>query len=352
MNHFKKLFVTILCTFSGYAVADTNSIKIEYASPINGYLVQAVWQPDQEKNHSWYLVGPATITFHNIKSNTKFQLKTDNFSILRSKLPFKYKNDESLEPLDLNRYKHIILDYQIDIPKGIDHNSQFNIEHIDDVDILKSKLPFRYGIDNNVAVLDLSVPGYKHIVQDNQIAGIPTKIGGNSFGIGTEPFFFEDINFDGIKELFLLEAHKGQRGFSAFKAYKLKADGSLAEVDQITEREPFSSLDGSTHIDYTNKEIGINNSMGWCSSSYHTYQLDKTTNRYNLSRIYTQETDDKYCYQYTYQIKKELISKTRERLSEDKLNLKDNIWDKLSGYWFSFVQNRPMKHEPELIASI
>lgn len=82
------------------------------------------------------------------------------------------------------------------------------------------------------------------------------------------PFFFQDVNFDGKKELLINKWQTRPKGHSSFDVYVLQPDlKKLAEP-------PFDKYDHMTEIDTVNKTIKLyeRSRISGCAVS-HTYQL-------------------------------------------------------------------------------
>jgi len=86
------------------------------------------------------------------------------------------------------------------------------------------------------------------------------------------PFFFEDVNFDGTKELIITEARNGQRGRNAYKVYSIDEFGPEIDLYDITNTLPYVKFDSSTEFNAKDKTITLYYSGGACSSSSETYQ--------------------------------------------------------------------------------
>ena len=256
LSLFLALTLLSSCTNRQTKNTEAKVVTIEYSNEINGYSVKVIWKPKAVRYR--HTKGPAIIEFHNKKDGTSFTLTNNNFGILNSKLPFSYSKD-SMEIISLN---------QNDIKLVYDENN------------LKSE---------------------------------------ENFGTTNEPFFFQDLDFDAIKELVIVEIENGQRGVASFKAYKLEYGDIQSELYGITNNEPFKSLDEMSKIDFVNKRIIIYGSGGACASGYEIYKLipsknDYEKNKFVLEAIIEEQSDDNLskCYELKYKIinqSKQLISK-------------------------------------------
>ena len=82
------------------------------------------------------------------------------------------------------------------------------------------------------------------------------------------PFFFQDVNFDGKKELLINKWQTRPKGHSSFDVYDLQSDPK-----KLTE-PPFDKYDHMTRVDSINKTITLyeGSRISGCAVS-HTYQL-------------------------------------------------------------------------------
>ena len=89
----------------------------------------------------------------------------------------------------------------------------------------------------------------------------------------SQPFFFEDIDFDGYKELVVAEPGNAQRHGTAYKVYNIAKDGGIfIDLYDITNAEPYISFDSFTTFDKENETITIKSSGGACTVAYDTYK--------------------------------------------------------------------------------
>ena len=86
------------------------------------------------------------------------------------------------------------------------------------------------------------------------------------------PFFFEDVNFDGKKELIITEKRNGQRGFDSYKVYSIGEFRPEIDLYDITNSLPYVKFDSSTEFNSKDKTITLYSSGGACGSVYETYQ--------------------------------------------------------------------------------
>lgn len=252
VNRLRLIALSIaLAGISTYAAAQTtyyepNGVSISYSNVINGYSVYVLWKPMVVSNNR--TIGPAIIEFYKVDEPYSFYLTNNHFGIENSKLPFTYSED-GLSIVSINEYE-IYLEYNED-DLGTDY----------------------------------------------------------SFGTTNAPFFFQDLDFDKIEELVLVEIDNGQRGVASFKAYKFDGSELLPDRSGITTIEPFRSLDEMSKVDYLTKRITIYNSGGNCANSYEIYKLQPAKNEYEgnsftLETIIEEQIDEKLnkCYELTYSV--------------------------------------------------
>ena len=223
-----------------------NGVTIAYTNEINGYSVSVLWKPLVVRNNR--TIGPAILEFYKIDEPYSFYLTNNHFGLENSMLPFSYSED-NLSIVSINEY-------------------EINLEYNED----------DLGTDY-------------------------------SFGTTKAPFFFQDLDFDKIDELVLVEIENGQRGVASFKAYKFDGPELLPERYGITTIEPFNSLDEMSKVDYLTKRITIYNSGGNCANSYEIYKLQPAKNEYEgnsftLETIIEEQIDEKLnkCYELTYSV--------------------------------------------------
>lgn len=252
INRLRLIALSIaLAGISTYAAAQTtyyepNGVSISYSNVINGYSVYVLWKPMVVSNNR--TIGPAIIEFYKVDEPYSFFLTNNHFGIENSKLPFTYSED-GLSIVSINEYE-IYLGY--------------------DKDDLQSEY---------------------------------------SFGTTNQPFFFQDLDFDKIEELVLVESENGQRGIASFKAYKFENSELQPDRYGITSIEPFRSLDEMSKVDYLTKRITIYKSGGNCANSHEIYKLQPAKNEYEgnsftLETIIEEQIDEKLnkCYESTYSV--------------------------------------------------
>jgi hypothetical protein len=257
-----SLALTAISTFASgqNTYYEPNGVSISYSNVINGYSVYVLWKPMVVSNNQ--TIGPAILEFYKVDEPYSFFLTNNHFGIENSKLPFTYSED-GLGIISINEYE-IYLGY--------------------DKDDLESAY---------------------------------------SFGTTNQPFFFQDLDFDKIEELVLVESENGQRGVASFKAYKFENSELQPDRYGITSIEPFRSLDEMSKIDYLTERITIYKSGGNCANSYEIYKLQLAKNEYEansftLETSIEEQIDEKLnkCYELTYSV----IGQSKKLLSKKEVN--------------------------------
>lgn len=235
-----------------YIASELQTIKIEYSNKVNGYSIKVIWKPLESRGQ--HIIGPAIIEM-STDDDISFYITNSNFSILKSKLANNFTEDD-------------------------------------------------YGIPNfNKENLILSY-------DENSI--VPSE--DCKFGTTNEPFFFQDVDFDGKSELIVSEVGNGQRFYASFKIYKLNNGSLQEELYGITYKKPFISLDEMSEVDYVNKQVTLYQSGGACGSIYEIYKLNEEygENDLVLDTIIEYEENLGKCYEVTSKVanlSKKVISK-------------------------------------------
>lgn len=111
--------------------------------------------------------------------------------------------------------------------------------------------------------------GMKKGIKDKEVIYIDYRpISANDICYCFTPFFFQDVNFDGRKELLINKWQTRPKGHSSFDVYDLQSDPK-----KLTE-PPFDKYDHMTRVDSINKTITLyeGSRISGCAVS-HTYQL-------------------------------------------------------------------------------
>ena len=118
--------------------------------------------------------------------------------------------------------------------------------------------------------------------------------------------FFYDLDFDNNKELVFFLPGLGNRGMGIYKVYAIK-DGTLVDnIEQITEEEPYSELNGRTTVDSENRTIKIHSSSGACDSVDKVYRFNPTQNKgrgkYILEKYFQTDIYENSCHLFEYDV--------------------------------------------------
>ena len=128
------------------------------------------------------------------------------------------------------------------------------------------------------------------------------------------PFTFSDVNFDGTKELLIVEKRGGQRFYDDYQVHLIQEieDSNYFNVLDLTNTLPYSKFDETTEFNTDDKTVWMYYSGGACSSSYELYQRafsDYPLGNYQFKLIKKVDYDylDKNgnnigCHIYTYDV--------------------------------------------------
>lgn len=194
-------------------------IQIQYSQPINGYQVSIDFIPKvvyYEKD----IIGRGKIYFTHLK--TKHQ-----FTIYNPMMGF----PSGVLPLQLAKNKKWIVGIKKPLLK-LKYNAEFTTSE-------------KYKLGN--------------------------------FGTTKVPFFFQDLNLDGMKELIIPKLNSGQRGIAIFKLYELKNGRLLKNEVSFTNNKPFKELDEMSKISLDKKTITIHASNGSCKGVNKIYIYNPMT---------------------------------------------------------------------------
>ena len=89
------------------------------------------------------------------------------------------------------------------------------------------------------------------------------------------PFFFEDIDLDGVDEIVITDFQAGQRHSNEYSVYKNFSRLSKSDY-KVIKTEPFDHIDQLTTFNKNSKTISQFHSGGSCANSEDTY---KKTNK-------------------------------------------------------------------------
>ena len=146
------------------------------------------------------------------------------------------------------------------------------------------------------------------------------------------PFTFSDVNFDGTKELLIVEKRGGQRFYDDYQVHLIQEiEGSnYFNVLDLTNTLPYSKFDETTEFNTDDKTVWMYYSRGACSSSYELYQRvfsDYPLGDYQFKLMKKidydyQDKNGNYigCHIYTYD-----VVNGREVLIESQSGLVDEI---------------------------
>ncbi len=94
-----------------------------------------------------------------------------------------------------------------------------------------------------------------------------------NWGTTKVPFFFQDVNLDGSKELIISKLNSGQRGIAIFKHYELRNEKLLKHKNSFTKKKLCAELDQMTISNIKKKEIIIYGSGGWSNSTHEVCSI-------------------------------------------------------------------------------
>jgi len=223
-------------------------IKFRFKEILNHqFLVEGVWTPDGgEAGHA----GPAELVFKDIHNGSKSKINIRYFS-----LAFGHFED-------------------LDIVLNKNDERYFNPS----VNLDKTYLVNYYDLDK------MSLWNYQH-------QWYP------------QPIFFEDINFDGKKELITLDWMAGQRFNHEYEMYQIN---TLDNQTQLTPYYPTKeAIDTSAEFDRVNKTIRTWHSGGACLYSNYKYQYDGQKYRfveYVKAEVLDWDTKKQRCHRLVYDI--------------------------------------------------
>ena len=212
------------------ALDGSKSIKFKFNETfLGGYKVEGEWTPNGEEAS---LGGPSIIKFYKDDTQEKFQV-----FIALSSMNFNHFNGLNLT---------------------LDDGETFNAS----VDLDKT-----YSL-NYSDFYPMSLWRTHADITDNE-----------DFYDNEPPFFFEDLDFDGIDELITVEIRAGQRWSNEYIVHKKRENNQ-----GVIEYKPFwyteHNIDDLTKFDKNNKLLTFIGSGGACWNNYDIYKFEKV--KYNL----------------------------------------------------------------------
>ncbi len=205
----------LLFIYSFSSPKKIGSVFITYDNLIEGYRVSIKYTP-KVVYYEDHIIGRGTIYFHHIKSKQKFKLYNPMMGFPTGVLPIKLsKNKQTITSL-IKRNKSL-----------------------------------------------------HYIFKDRTLS--KTEFG--NFGTTEVPFFFYDLNFDGVKELLLPKMNSGQRGVAIFKPFENHNGKFYSFKKSFLQKKTISVLDEMTTIDRKKKQIIIHCSGGYKDSYDEVYDL-------------------------------------------------------------------------------
>ncbi len=219
------LLILFLLNLSTYADEDDGSdvffdgakiVHFKFTNVANGkrnYVVNVMWTPD---NNAPLGVGPAILKFSEKGRLNSFSVTTEAFNLSGEVL----KKTGYYSSDDWSYHKDIL-------------NAVFTIDYSS---LRKSSL-----LDNSHE--------------------------------GDAPFFFEDVDFDGINDLVILKTGAGQRSVDAYKVYNLNGQGGrVSDLYSVVNKEPYTQFDALTTVNNEDKTIAFYSSGGSCQNSERIYK--------------------------------------------------------------------------------
>ena len=164
---------------------------------------------------------------------------------------------------------------------------------------------------------------------------------------GEAPFFFEDVDFDNINDLVIIESGAGQRTVDAYKVYNLESDGGrVSDLYSVVNQEPYTWFDGLTTLNKKDKTIAFYRSGGSCQNSEDIYKRVDGQLKYVKYKKWRESTSKKLgfvCTESTYDIvsgKQVLESETDSFYDNDKhmwVEVCDEAAAAHSDSWLAFI---------------
>lgn len=170
-------------------------------------------------------------------------------------------------------YDRIVGSALIEFKHGLDSSKNFVLS-TDDFVIDKFRLNITYNSDSSDFFVNDQVIEYR-LNFDSALSTVQNCC-------STDPILFQDLNFDERDEVIINEINNGQRGLSRFKVFQRSSYTGVVENHRYGAaylREPYSSLDGKSEINFSDSTIEIYSSGGACNNSGEKYKWRVDTNR-------------------------------------------------------------------------
>ncbi len=260
------LFSVVLFATNLYAQQNYKMVQLNFKDPIEGFTINVNWQPLNYTGDG--VTGAAIINMYNVKTKKTSIVTNNHFYVSKENLPFTYGKDKAGED--------VITDYGT-APINLVNNNVNSLES-----------------DYEVTLVDKN--------KNNKLEAkeLQSTYGKNSY------FKFIDVNFDGQKDLLLVEDHNGQRGIHAYKTHILKDGECEQDMYNLGNDVPLNKLDEYSAIDAKNKTITLNYACGASCVYKEIYKImgDKYNEKFELvADVISDDTTNKI-YKTTYSYKK------------------------------------------------
>lgn len=209
----------ILCLLFIYSFSSPKkigSVFITYDNLVDGYRVTVNFTP-KVVNYEDHIIGRGTIYFYHIKSNQKFKIYNPMMGFPTRVLPIKLSKNKRT------------------ITRLIKRNKSLH-----------------------------------YIFKDRTLSNTAFE----NFGTTEVPFFFYDLNLDGVKELLIPQLNSGQRGVAIFKPYEIKDGKLFFPKNSFIKKKPFTELDEMSKINSNKRTLIIHGSNGACKGTDKIYTFD------------------------------------------------------------------------------
>jgi len=218
----------------------TKTIHLQFSDKVeDGYIANVSWSPDG--GLAPILTGPALINF-----NSNKQFGAESFSVRAEYFHI---------PSSMLKDAGFVL---------FNEDAEFNLS----ADLGKTyKIKYNSKSFKKISLLNNTHEGFNadDFLNDNYDSNAPGSW-------EQTPFFFEDMDFDGTKELIVTSFNSGQRGSNEYSVHKLHNRwGNLAYKE--VNAAPFDFIDQFTTFDKESKVIKKYYSGGSCANSEDIYKL-------------------------------------------------------------------------------